>query len=377
MSDTEVKRFASRHFAQKKKKEYISFESVEALCSDANQMGKCSRQVPSQRAALPAGKGAQWSHLEITKFSLYSNSGRKGEARLFLAAWLSRRAWECLCSELYSQGQDAGAAKVWGSPPTDSRPGAGAPFQACCESVPAVFLGCCHCRGRFPRSRWLKLSKCHTTAVPPVTPPFQGMAAHTTGQPSSGKKEVTELKMVLLFQKSFVWNSTDLNSLKNRSLLHPHKHHFFVLFLSRPVTPRGPWNFPSGRHTGRHKAMKKISPALPRVSLPSLLLSSFHLIYFNHYHHTVAQTLVLWPTSSCEMCALLLHDSLCRCQESCSLCFWVKKCNCLSVKAWQRRCLYGQSMLGSFPKRNRKGIVTGERGHLWRLFSSVLFLYSE
>lgn len=107
---------------------------------------------------------------------------------------------------------------------------------------------------------------------------------------------------------------------KNKSLLHPHKHHFFVLFLPWTVTPHGPRNFPSGRHTGRHKAMKKISPALSRVLLPFLLLSLFHLIYFNHYHHTVTQTLVLWPTSSCEMCALLLHESLFRCQKSCSLC---------------------------------------------------------
>lgn len=143
---------------------------------------------------------------------------------------------------------------------------------------------------------------------------------------------------------------------------------FFVM-----ASCHGPGNFPSGRHTGRHKAMKKISLALSRVLLPSLLLSSFHLIYFSHYHHTVTQTLVLWPTSSCEMCALLLHDSLCRCQESCSSWSGVKNCNCLSVKAWQRRCLYGQSILGSSPKRNRKGVVTEERGDICE---GCLHLYS-
>lgn len=190
---------------KKKRKEYISFESVEALCSDANQMGKCSRQVPSQRAALPVGKGAQWSHLEITRFLLFSNSGRKGEAHLFLAAWLSCRAWECLCSELYSQGQDAGAAKGWGSPPTNSRPGAGVPFQACCESIPAVFLGCCHCHGCFLQSRWLKLSG-HT--IP------SGNGCLHNWSTEQWAKEVTQLKMVLLFQKSFMWCSTYLNSSK-------------------------------------------------------------------------------------------------------------------------------------------------------------------
>lgn len=155
-----------------------------------------------------------------------------------------------------------------------------------------------------------------------------------------------------------MWSSTDLN-FKNRYLLYLHKYYLFVLLSSWPATPHGPWNFASGRHTGRHKTVKKISPDLTRVLLPSLLLSSFHLIYFNHQHCTVARTLVLWPTSSCEMCALLLHDSLCRCQESCSSCSWVKKCNCLSVKPWQRGCLYGQSTLGSFPKRNRKGRERG------------------
>lgn len=114
--------------------------------------------------------------------------GRKGEARLFPAAWLSRRGWERLCSEVCSQGQDAGVAKGWGSPPTDSRPAAASPFQACCESVPAVFLGRLSCLGCFHPSRWLKPSKNHTAAVPPVTLPFQVMAACMTSQSSSGLK---------------------------------------------------------------------------------------------------------------------------------------------------------------------------------------------
>lgn len=138
------------------------------------------------------------------------------------------------------------------------------------------------------------------------------LANRVVGKRDNGTKNsalVPEVLYVKLYRPKFF---------KNRSLLHPHKHHFFVLFLSWPVTPYGPWNFPSGKHTGRHKAMKKISPALSRVLHPSLLLSSFHLIYFNHYHHTGTQTLVLWPTSSREMCALLLHGSPCRCQKSCS-----------------------------------------------------------
>lgn len=123
------------------------------------------------------GNGANKATWRLRRSCYTITVGRKGEVRLFPGAWLSRRGWERLCSEVCSQGQDAGVAKRWGSPPTDSRPGAASPFQACCGSVPAVFLGHHCCCSRFHPCRWLKPSKCHTAAVSPVTPPFQVMAA--------------------------------------------------------------------------------------------------------------------------------------------------------------------------------------------------------
>lgn len=53
---------------------------------------------------------------------------RKGEARLLPAAWLRPRGWECLCSEVRSQGQDAGAAK--GGAGHLQTPGLGLPLLA-------------------------------------------------------------------------------------------------------------------------------------------------------------------------------------------------------------------------------------------------------
>lgn len=134
------------------------------------------------------GNGANKATWRLPGSDCTITVGRKGEARLFPAVWLSRRGWECLCSEVHSQGQDAGVAKGWGSPPTDSKPGASSPFQACYEPAPAVFLSHHRCHGCFHPSWWLKPSKRRTAAVPPVTSPFQVMAACTTGQANSGQK---------------------------------------------------------------------------------------------------------------------------------------------------------------------------------------------
>lgn len=134
------------------------------------------------------GNGANKGTWRLPGFCYTITIGRKGEEGLFSAACLSRRGWERLCSEVCSQGRDAGIAKGWGSPPTDSGPRAASPFQARCESVPDVFLGRCHCHGRFHPSGWLKPSKRPRAAVPRVTLPFWVMAACMTGQPSSGQK---------------------------------------------------------------------------------------------------------------------------------------------------------------------------------------------
>jgi len=174
------------------------------------------------------GNGANKATWRLSGSCYTITVGRKGEARLLPAAWLSRRGWERLCFGVCSQGQDAGVAKGWGSPPTDSRPGATLPFQACCESAPAVFLSC-------PR--------CHAEQVAEALRVQYGCCAtsHTT---SSGDnclhdwsteqwaKQLAELKTVLLFPKLLYVKLYRSKNFKNRSLLYRHKHHFFVLLLS-------------------------------------------------------------------------------------------------------------------------------------------------
>lgn len=147
-------------------------------------MGKCSRQVPSQRAALPAGKWGQQSHLEITRFLLQAKSEQKRSSTF---ASCSLAETQRLGAPLLQGPQPRAGCwccQGWGRPPTDSWPGAASPRQACCTSVPAVFLGCCH--SHFHPNGWLKPSKHRMVTVPPVTSPFQVMAVCTVSQPSSG-----------------------------------------------------------------------------------------------------------------------------------------------------------------------------------------------
>lgn len=241
-----------------------------------------------------------------------------------------------------------------------------------CSAFPSPLQICPSCAPRllslprpFPWSRWLVTAPLWSQHLPRAWLLAQ-LVKRVVGKKGNKAKSgafVPEVYVKLYRPKFF----------KNRSVLHPHKHHFFVLFLSRPVTPHGPWNFPSGRHTGRHKAMKKISPALSKFCfLPCCSPHFIRSILTNtttleHRSWSFGQH----PAVKCVLFFCMIHSTGVRKAAPHSP---DSKNVCLSVKAWQRRCLYRQSTPGSFPKRNRKGIVAGERGDICE---GCLHMYSE
>lgn len=127
-------------FLKKKKKKINTslFSQLRHFAQLPDSWVSAADRYPCRGPRCQQGNGANKATWRLSTCCYAITVGRNGAARVFPAAWPSRWGWERLCSEVCSQGQEAGVAKGWGRPPTDSRPGPASPPRACSESAPVM-----------------------------------------------------------------------------------------------------------------------------------------------------------------------------------------------------------------------------------------------